>query len=196
MTDTFDKILAAFGASQVNINDLPKEDPRHARGRMCEALFTDGVDALRSIFPNARVQALARAIWDLVGHKHVLVAIGPDIPSLSFTIMQLEGVHQGVVLIPKGWPEMVKANTFMQLGAILFVGAQVVDFYNGRLIGDAGAPARWDAYEAEFLRALKQQLPDWKMTAHQRAVMAKYPDGLDTLDVELYAFKSCPSGTA
>jgi|HubBroStandDraft_4_1064222.scaffolds.fasta_scaffold376953_2 hypothetical protein len=191
MSAILEEILDAFGGSQVNVKDLPDDDPRALLGRQCEGLFTSGVRMFRSVLPNDRLRALARVIWDLVEHKQVVVAIGPDVPSLSFTVMQLKIVRQGLVLIPKNWPEQIRADYFMQLGAILYVGAQVVDFYNDRLIDDPTAPARWSAYEAEYLRMIKDLFPrGWTPNDYQRGVMEKYPDGLDSPGVELYAFKS------
>ena len=187
----FEEVVAAFGGTQVNVNDLPENDPTAKLGKLCESLFTGGVDVLRSILPNDRIRALARVVWDLVGHKQVLVAIGPDVPSLSFTVMQYKGIHnQGLVLIPKDWPAMTQNDPFMQLGAILFVGAQVVDFYNDRLIGDKTAPGRWQAYEAELLRTLKQTLPRWTPNEYQQKILQRYPDGLDAPGVDLYPYKS------
>lgn len=184
-----DEIVAAFGDTQVNIADLPADDPTAKIGKACENLFTGGVGVLRSNIPNDRIRALGRVVWDLVGHKQVLVAIGPDVPSLSFTVMQIKALHQAIVLIPKGWPKMVEDDPFMQLGAILFVGAQVVDFYNDRLLGDNGARRRWHAYEAELLRTLKATLPSWKPNEYQCEVLANFPEGLDGKDVDLYPFK-------
>lgn len=181
-----DEILKVFAAEQVNLKDVPEGDPMAALGRQCETLFTGGVDTLRSIVPNDRIRTLARVIWDLVGHKRVLVVLGADVPSLSFTVMLRNTVHQGLVLIPKIWPQMVEHDPFMQLGAILFVGAQVVDFYNERLLDSTGR-ARWEAYEAELYRALVQMLPSWKPNEYQREILDLYPDGLDTLGVDLYA---------
>jgi hypothetical protein len=181
-----DEILKVFAAEKVNLKDVPEEDPIAAIGRKCEALFTGGVDALRSIIPNERIRALARVVWDLVGHKRVLVVLGTEIPTLSFTVMRHGGVDQGIVMLPRNWPQMSAEDPFMQLGAILFVGAQVVDFYNKRLIGDPSARARWGAYEAELLFTLAQILPGWKPNAYQLEVLARYPEGLDTKGIELY----------
>ena len=185
----FEEVVAAFADTQVNVADLPEDDPTAKIGKACENLFTGGVDVLRSLVPNDRIRDLGRVVWDLVGHKQVLVAIGPDVPSLSFTVMRLKELHQAIVLIPKQWPQMVADDPFMQLGAILFVGAQAVDFYNDRLIGDKGARRRWHAYEAELLRTLKTSLPRWAPNEYQREILALCPDGLDSKDVELYPYK-------
>lgn len=185
----FDQILASFGSSQVNINDLPADDPTVKIGKECETMFTDGVNVLRSVVPNDRIRALGRMTWDLVGNKQVLTAIGPDVPSLGFTVMKAKEMHQAIILMPKTWPKMVTDDPFMQLGAILFVGAQAVDFYNDRLFGDPGARRRWHAYEAELLRTLVELLPNWQPNAYQREALARFPEGLDSKDVPLYPFK-------
>ena len=172
--------------SQVNIKDLPEDDPTAALGRACEGLFTAGVEALRSV-ANERVRVLACAVWDLVGNRQVQVAVGLAVPTLSFTVLRVEGVLQGLVLIPKNWPQMVEEDPIMQSGALLFIGAQIVDFYNDRLVGDPSARARWEAYEAELLHSLG---PDWAPNEYQRDLLKLYPDGLDTPGVDLYAFKA------
>ncbi len=193
-----DQILGAFVATQVNVADLPGDDPTAKLGKVCEGLFTDGVNTLRSIIPNERVRALARIVWDLVGHKRVLVALGPDVPTLSFTAVRQGDMIQGLVVLPKQWPQMVEDDPFMQLGAILFVGAQVVDFYNDRLFGDPGARSRWQAYEAELLITLGRTLPSWKPNDYQRQILEKFSAGLDSAGIGLYPMKSYepPKGDA
>lgn len=188
-SDPYATILSVLRAPKIDLRDVPFDDPIAVLGKTCETLFTNGVDVLRSLVPNERVRALSRVIWDLVEHKQVLVVLGSDVRALAFVVQLHRGVQQGFVLIPQAWPEMVVADPFMQLGAILFVGTQVVDFYNDRLIGDPGAEPRWLAYEAEFLRTLGTWLPEWSPNAYQREALAKYPDGINTAGVELYAYK-------
>lgn len=191
---TFVEDLVALWTNPVNINDLPESDPITVLGKRCETLFTEGVNVLRAS-PNERVSALARVVWDLIGHKQALVAIGPDVQSLMFTCMQYRSILQGFVLVPKRWPEMIKEDPFMQSGALLFVGAQIVDFHNDRLINETStgfypdAPPRWHAYEAELLHTIRPLLPDWAPNEYQRKIMKAYPDGLDSAGVELYAFR-------
>jgi len=185
-----DQILGAFVAPQVNVDDLPAEDPTAKIGKVCGDLFTGGVEILRSLIPNDRIRALARVVWDLVGNKRALVAIGPDVPTLSFTAMRNGTEIQGIIVVPKIWPQLVKEDTFMQLGAILFVGAQVVDFYNDRLFDDPTARSRWHAYEAELLLTLQRTSPSWKPNDYQRQTLEKFPSGLDTPGVVLYPVRS------
>lgn len=186
----FDQILASFGADQVNVNDLPEDAPMAGLGKECESLFTDGVETLRSIVPNERVRTLGRMIWDLVHNKQVLTAIGPDVPSLGFAVLKAKEMHQAIILIPKTWPQMCMDDPFMQLGAILFAGAQAVDFYNDRLLGDPNAAhRRWCAYEAELLHTLKELSPSWQPNTYQCEAIARFPDGLDTENVVLYSYK-------
>ena len=185
-----EEIVAAFAAEQINVDDLPQDDPTARVGKVCGDLFTVGVETLRSIIPNERIRALGRVVWDLVGNKRVLTAIGPDVPALTFTCMQLRDVVQGIVLMPKAWPKMVEADPFMQLGALCFVGVQIVDFYNDRLFGDNGARVRWQAYEAELLRTLQETLPQWSPNEYQRQLLTKYPRGIDSPGVEVYAYRA------
>lgn len=188
-TGAYAQIVAVFLAPKTDLRDLPEGDPLAALGQTCEALFTSGVEVLRSLVPNDRIRSIARVVWDLVDHKQVLVVLGAEVPSITFTVMQRSGVHQGLVLIPKACPELVEADPFMQLGAILFAGVQAVDFYNDRLVGDRGAHRRWQAYEAELLRTLKVGVRRWTPNVWQQEILRSCPDGLDTDGVELYAYK-------
>lgn len=183
-----EEITASFVAGQVSVDDLPADDPAVRIGRECSALFTNGVGTLRDIIPNERIRSLARVLWDVVGSKYVLVAMGPKVPSLAFTVMRMNGVMQGIVLIPQDWAAQTEKDVFMQLGAILFTGAQVVDYYNDRLLEPTAKP-RWYAYEAELLRTLRGLLPDWQPNEYQTEALKKYPDGLDTKGIELYTLK-------
>lgn len=186
-----DEILKVFATEKVDLDDMPADDPMATFGRRCEELFTGGVEALRKTVPNERIRALASVVWDLIGHKRVLVVIGSEVPALTFTVMRQNVVDQGLVLIPKNWPQMVESDPLMQLGAILFIGAQVVDFYNDQILGDlSSARTRWEAYEAELLRTLKQILPNWTPNAFHHEVLQRYPDGLDTAGVDLYPIKA------
>ncbi len=183
------EIVKAFLGPQTNVDDLPSDNPLVRLGKDCSDRFTNGVDTLRELFPNERIRTIATLIWRLVGNKYVLVALGPYVPSLTFSVMKKKnGVTQGIVFIPPAWPAMTEDDTFMQLGAILFTGAQVVDFYNDRLL-EPTARRRWHAYEAEYLLTLKKLLPDWKPNAHQLEALKRFPEGLDTADVELYTLK-------
>jgi len=182
------QLMGAFLSKQVNVDDLPSGDPTARLGKECADLFTNGVATLRAVVPNERIQKLAAVLWDLVGNKYVLVALGPNVPSLTFSVMRVKGTVQGIVFIPQNWPEMSRTDTFMQLGAVLFVGAQIVDYYNDRLL-EPTARARWGAYEAELLLLLRQLLPDWKPNEYQLEAMQRYPQGLNTKGVEVYTSK-------
>jgi len=182
------QLLGAFHAEQVNVDDLPAGDPTARLGKECADLFTNAVATLRAVVPNERIQKLATVLWDLVGNKYVLIALGPKVPGLVFSVMRVKGVMQGIVFIPENWPEMSRTDTFMQLGAVLFTGAQIVDYYNDRLLEPA-AKARWGAYEAELLLLLRQLLPTWKPNEYQLEAMKRFPAGLNTKDVEVYTSK-------
>jgi hypothetical protein len=184
-----EKIVAAFTTGQVHVDALPDSDPVAIRGKECSELFTAGVATLRVFIPNERIRALANMVWDLVGNKRVQVALGPEVPSLTFAAMDIRGSLQGIVFIPRTWPAMTKEDAFMQLGAILFVGAQIVDFYNDPGVDNPTNRARWHAYEAELLFTLCEILVGWRPNEYQLEVMKKYPDGLDTKGVELYESK-------
>jgi len=194
------QILAAMQQPEVSVDDLATNDPQAVLGRQCADLFTGAVGALRDLIPNPRVQEIARVVWDLVGHKQVAVVLGPQVPTLSFTVVREHSVLRGRIFVPWAWPAMVKADPFLQLGAVLFVGAQVVDFYNDHLLDDRTGPLRWQGYEAELLLTLQRLVKNWKPTLYQSELLQRFPKGLDTESVKatLYAFKSYtpPKGAA
>ncbi len=181
------EMLGALTAETVYQSDLAEADPNLPNLRLRSALFTAGVDALRSHFPNPRISALMRRLWDLVGHNIVPVVLGADVQTLYVAAMRVGGEVTARILMPDNWPDMVTANPVLQYGALVWVGSQAVDCYSDRISAAMAPRAR--AHEAEFYRTWERLDPAWSPTPYQRLVLANYPEGLDTAGVQALLYE-------
>jgi hypothetical protein len=196
-TTMFEEILGAFTSPRIHVDDMPADSPEAVNARLCERLFTNGVDTLRALFPNLHVRKISRLIWDLIGSRQVATAVAGDIPSITFAVGRQNGVDSAIILVPYRWPDMVKEDWTMQLGAILNAGVQAVDFCNDRMNDRPAVLARCLAYEAELLRMIQTIQPTWKPNDYQKMVLSKYPEGIRSPGVELYEPRStAPKGSA
>lgn len=170
------QILAAFlpEAGQ-NVEKLDHASEQYKAAKGIEETFTGGVAFLKALFPNVHVKTLATHIWDVFHHKHVVLALGPQVPTMSFAMVRRGGIPQALVLVPPNWLEMVKEDRALQLGAIVMVGSQAVDFYNGKFAKVEDIPTaerRCKAFEAEYLRTL----PNHDLfNSYQTKLLKDYP---------------------
>ena len=104
------EIFAAFRSKGKNLDDLDVDDPIAKNGRLCEALFTAGVDALRR-FPELAFSNLMAYVWDIYHYGHVKLAMGPRVNSLHIMVASQDGVIQALTLVPMSWPEMVRRGS-------------------------------------------------------------------------------------
>lgn len=159
--------------------DLPDGDPLKDPAMRIGDLVTSGVEYLWKMFPNHRINRLMSVVWHLIGNRVTPVAIGPDVPSVSFTVVQQQEVLKAIIFMPRQWTSMVELSPSNELGALVYVGSQAVDFYTGRIQNGETSErmtARARAYEAEFLRLV----PAGELSTYQRTVLAEFPDGLDS----------------
>lgn len=184
------RVVEALMAPQVNVDDMPVEDPVAQNARVCARMFTNGVDVLRGLVASPAVRKLAHLMWDLVGSQQVQVCVTEEVPTVSFAALRQQGVDQGLVLLPTRWPQMVADDWLMQLGAILYVGVQVVDFCNDQLTDRIAAYRRRAAYEAELLLTIQRIHPTWEPNTYQKQVIAENPDGIRSHGVLLYEPRS------
>jgi hypothetical protein len=90
-------------------------------------------------------------------------------------------IPQTAVFLPKNWLEEVRRDPVLQMGALVFVGSQVVDVYNHRLVDEGPSSIkRARAYEAEFLLHTRKVSPNLSFNEYQQRVMAEYPRGLQS----------------
>lgn len=157
-TQTIAQMLAALNCDSPKfLKDFPSDDPFAKNAFQSEQLFTSAVDVFRRS-NNPIIKDLMSYVWDVFHHRHILMAIGPQVKAITFAAgCKRDGTIQGLVFIPTNWPDMVKTEPVMQMGAVLFTGSQVSDFYNGRIISQEEQSlvlTRAQSYEAEYLLIL------------------------------------------
>jgi hypothetical protein len=174
------EIMSAFSdAKPMKIDDI-KDDTLSKRCRMCEYLFTTGTIHLREM-GNPIIKNLMINIWGIYHNRHVVMAMGPDVPALSIAVIERRGVVQALTFAPYAWPEMVEADPTMELGAIVVVGSQAVDFYNNRLTSPDESKISKErslSYEAELLILFREM--GHSLNGYQKDVLTKYPNGFDS----------------
>jgi hypothetical protein len=178
---TLGEILSAFRTKEpLRLENLDGENPLAKIGRACEDLFTSGVIALRKS-GNPIISDLMADVWDIFHYRHVVMAIGPNVPSLAISVIMDHGVIKAITFAPWAWPLMVKEDPSMELGSIIVVGSQVVDFYNNKILAKEDSivsKQRSLAYEAEYLLALRNG--GHNLNGYQLDVLEKYPNGFDS----------------
>lgn len=185
------ELLGAFApnAQRDLVEKMPLDDPRRDPVLRLGDTVTLGVGHLRSVFPNPRINALMRLVWDIIGHRVVPVAMGPNVPSLTVGVVNT----QAVIFTPHNWLDMVAADPFYQLGALVFVGSQAMDFFTGRVKVQSDVHAlqqRALAHEAEYLlTATRLGAP---LNTYQRQVLEEFPQGLDTPTVRALVYEPPP----
>lgn len=179
------EVFAALATNNVTtLPGLPASDPMKKIGAAIESIFGVMVDDLRRTATPPQVRQLMALAWDLFENKVVVTAIGPDVPSIHMTIYRQDGKMAAMVLIPKHWLQMVQANLYEQLGALVFTASQCADFYHGKGTDDrADLVARAKAYESEYLLSVPKAA--LKLTGYQRGLLDEYPKGLANLATEL-----------
>jgi hypothetical protein len=153
--------------------------PEYTVGKEIEQLFTSGVDYLRSNLPNPSIQRMCSVMWDAVEHKVTPVCFGPPVVTLSFIVTGHESARSAMIVTPGNWNEMLRKDPLTQLGALVFVGSQAVDYVNERFTSDPeNVVTRACAYEAEYLLTVKHLSPDWELSTYHTKVLANFPEGL------------------
>jgi hypothetical protein len=161
--------------------ELRPDHPSYTVVKEIEGLFTGSVDFLRGTFPNQPIRRLTSVMWEVVGHKIVPVGYGMGVPSLTFAVDGSVEAPRAVILSPKNWHEMVRQDPVTQLGAVVFVGSQAVDYANERFTVDPECvKTRALAYEAEYLLTVRSLSPEWEFGEYQRKIMEEFPEGLAT----------------
>ena len=181
------EVLESLSGKLPTVQDKDLEGPAKAHAKSIADSFTSGVDFLRSSFPNESIRSLMALVWDLCGSRIVPLAMGPQVPGLSFGKM---GVN-GVIFAPDNWVSQIQADALYQMGAIVFVGSQAVDFYNGLMSTKEEARKvlfRARLYESEYLRTL-QGIEGHSFNPYQQAILHEYPEGLASAPSLVYTSK-------
>jgi hypothetical protein len=185
--ELYKEIEAHFLTPAINIEEIADSEPgAYKEAKQIERFVTSGVTFLRDVFPNDRIRSLMGIAYDLIGRKVTPVAFGPNVPTLSMAAMRVGDDIKGIIFAPHNWITMIKANPLMQVGALVFVGSQVVDFYNDKLIGQSkNVQQRARAFEAEYLLTLRENSGEgWVPNEYQSEVMKEYPAGVLTESVQ------------
>ncbi len=178
---TLEAQILSFLQAIRDAKELAPDHPEYTQAKECEALFTRGVDFLRSEFPNPVIRRLASVIWETVGQKVTPVAWGIDVKVLSFVMMGPRSAPQGLIIPPLGWAKMMGQDPIMQLGALVFAGSQAVDYANDRFLNDQkNVRPRAVAYEAEYLNTVRSLSAFWEPCDYQSAVLREFPEGIAT----------------
>ena len=176
--------------------DLTPGSSEYAKAEAKGDAFTQGVDMLRSKFPHKGINELMSMVWDLVGGKIVPLVGGMPVATLVFAVVGKLNDLQARIFVPDDYVEMVQKDGVHQLGALVFVGSQVVDFWNDKIVPQTIMIKRAFAYEAEFLHAFDRMSRDvnlgWKPNEYQKKVMHDYPHGIGSQGVFLYEYKPVP----
>jgi hypothetical protein len=161
-------------AVRVDITELSPDNTFRQKTERSVALFTEGVRIIKEM-GNPRLSTLAETVWDLFHYKYLPLVYGMPVPTLFFAVTTSQ---EAFVLIPEDWIVAVETEPIMQLGAIVFIGSQVVDWYNKRLPLESAEMIRQraHAYEAEYLRWF---VDESALNGYQKAVLSEFPGGFD-----------------
>src|SRR5574338_1648315 len=138
MSDLHAQVRAAFMGEGQKAENLPEGDPKKLKAQAMGDAFTQGVGYLKTDFPNDSIRKLMALVWDIVGHKITPVAVGPDVQSVSLAAFGNPGLPQAAVFLPHNWLNEIEVDPVLQMVALVFVGSQIVDFYNRKLLGESG----------------------------------------------------------
>lgn len=159
----------------------------HSRLRMTAAKANKSMNSIRT-------KDLMSLVWDLFGKNIVPVAVYDGIPSLSFVIVGVKNkaTRRGIVLVPTNWVEITHEDPIGQAGALVFVGSQARDYYNGKLYGSEDSKETKDralAYEAEYLlTALKES--KFELKQYQKDILKQFPQGVNTPEAQRLLYTS------
>lgn len=178
-TQSLEIQILSFLQDVRNASGLSADHPQYEQAKEAEAIFIGGVEFLRSTFPNPCIQRLAGVLWEAVGQKITPVCWGLNVKSLSFILAGLRTAPQAMVAVPSNWVKMIGQDPITQLGDLVFVGSQVVDYVHDHFLTDqANVKPRALAYEAEYLKAVKNLSPSWQPVSYQLEVLEDFPEGL------------------
>jgi hypothetical protein len=179
-TQTLETQILSF-VQAVHQQDLPETAADYAEARELSDVFSAGVDFLAKLFPNPVINRLMRSVWDTVGQKVVPVCFGMRVTGLSF--IRESFASQPFIATPVNWVRMVRLDPITQVGALVFVGSQAVDYAHDRIQEPSDrvpAVSRARAYESEYLMTVQRLTPAWEPNRYQEALLKEFPEGIAT----------------
>lgn len=174
--------------------------------------FTAGVAYLANRGYDEFLQELGTTTWRMVNQRRVLTAFTNDIkgaliqlgappqevfsrvhqttePYVFFMSMQegKQAVESAFTLIPPYFVYKAKSKPIEALATMTWVGSQIRDLANNRLIIDQQYMIpRAEASEAHFLHEVTKRHPEMELDTVYHQIMDKYPDGLNSLPKALW----------
>lgn len=199
-----------FSGGVVNINDAAASKWRK-KGLCVQDTFTNMVATMKDPgkVPLKPINDLMSLVWGLVGKKAIPTGMTghPMIKTLAFYAEASGGNMAVAILVPEEWPQMVREDPCMQMGALVFVGSQAKDHWNLKVVeqivknpkqvmidtpevtmgspGENPVVIRARSYEAEFLHWVRRNEPKFAFNEYQQKVLEKFPNGLKSLPPEL-----------
>lgn len=182
-TDKFRHLLDAINNPQ-HVNDVANKKERE-NAKAIESALNKRIEHLGRDFPNPRVRALMASVHDILHYRIAVAAVG--VVSTLSCVVASNAPAPCMILIPNDWLAMLAENLEEQTGAIVFVGSQAVDYYNGKIFvgflrDEIVSRAR--AYEAEYMLSLseivKNRKKSWTPSDYQASVLREFPQGLNT----------------
>lgn len=151
----------------------PGTDLQHLEG-----LIPSSIDLMRTAFPDPQVRCLMGQLWDFINQGRTPAVLGP-VGTVSFLAVG----SAALVMFPKNWVEMFRANPCLQLGGLVFAASQAADYCAGRTAANADRTLeRARAYEASYLLAVRESLAEAELTEYQKKVLSDFPGGIDSLE--------------
>lgn len=150
---------------------------------------------LATSFPDKEVNDLMLHAWALFNTRTCDVcSFAVATPTAALVKARDSGKFRMMMLIPEQWDD----TPVKELGAMVFCGSQVVDYYNDRLNGSTPlqiveTKARARMYEAQFLRTVFEQDASIVPDDYQREIMEEHPNLRSGL---VYPRKRLPLGAA
>lgn len=181
MPSLFDKL---FFDNARHANSLPPYEKEATNAKSAGDFVTVFVRILKDprITPNARINATANLMWDMVGSNMVPCAIHPNLEQVFFASEIRGGEKKALILVPVNFSERCRQDMIYNLGAMAFVGSQIKDYYNDKLVGHhLEVMARARATEAEFLLFVKKLGINYPFNDYQQKILETFPNGLDEL---------------
>jgi len=191
------------GGRMDHLDNFPRTDPIWQSGKLLESTFTELVDSLRNpdSMKNPAINELARLLWRLVGNRIVPSSVMPGIPTMSFWCEIKKGEMFATIICPLDWPQRLKDDPYMQMGAMVFNASRARDYWNHRIIDITDTKEeqydRAMAFEAELLCYFQQHTTDFVPNEYQKQVLEKFPAGLASAPPGLvYESRPFPDGQA
>ena len=149
--------------------------------------FSDLVDVMRQNkhVPIPSINKLMTLFWKLVGNKICPVA-STNVPTISFwcEIQRKNNIPKSiaVILLPPNWHDLLIADPFLQMGAIVFVASQAKDYWNGKFgpLTKKEILIRAASNEAELLHFFKRTAPKFIANEYQQQILEKFPLGISS----------------